>query len=185
MRLARRRRLIQKRQDRLTLISQFCRLTATPGMSLDGRRPRRIGEAPPSGVREDPVKLVEVVIILVCLAEACRRGTPPGRPESTEIPSGPRRRGAPAYKKRPPLPSLVDRFQPYLRERLEALPALTYFVVAARDIAVTIERDEVRHRPTRALALSRRQSDRLLGRGSARRGEKSAVSPINVGDNNS
>lgn len=95
MRLARRRRLIQKRQDKTySLISRFCRLPAIPGMSLDGRRPRRIGEAPPSGVREDPVKLVEVVIILVCLAEACRRGTPPGRPESTEIPSGPRRRGA-------------------------------------------------------------------------------------------
>jgi transposase len=31
----------------------------------------------------------------------------------------------PAYKKRPPAPSLVDRFEPYLRERLAAYPALT------------------------------------------------------------
>jgi len=31
----------------------------------------------------------------------------------------------PAYKKRPPAPSLVDGFEPYLRERLEAYPALT------------------------------------------------------------
>jgi transposase len=31
----------------------------------------------------------------------------------------------PAYKKRPPAPSLVDRFEPYLRERLAAFPALT------------------------------------------------------------
>jgi len=31
----------------------------------------------------------------------------------------------PAYKKRPLAPSLVDGFEPYLRERLEAYPALT------------------------------------------------------------
>ena len=31
----------------------------------------------------------------------------------------------PAYKKRPPAPSLVDGFEPYLRERLAAYPALT------------------------------------------------------------
>ena len=31
----------------------------------------------------------------------------------------------PAYKKRPPAPSLIDRFEPYLRERLAAYPALT------------------------------------------------------------
>ena len=31
----------------------------------------------------------------------------------------------PAYKKRAPAPSLVDRFEPYLRERLAAYPALT------------------------------------------------------------
>ena len=31
----------------------------------------------------------------------------------------------PAYKKRPPAPSLVDRFEPYLRERLAAHPDLT------------------------------------------------------------
>jgi transposase len=31
----------------------------------------------------------------------------------------------PAYKKRSPAPSLVDRFEPYLRERLAAYPALT------------------------------------------------------------
>ena len=31
----------------------------------------------------------------------------------------------PAYKKRPPAPSFVDRFEPYLRERLEAYPTLT------------------------------------------------------------
>ena len=31
----------------------------------------------------------------------------------------------PAYKKRPPAPSLVDGFEPYLRERLAAYPSLT------------------------------------------------------------
>ena len=31
----------------------------------------------------------------------------------------------PAYKKRPPAPSLVDGFEPYLRERIAAYPALT------------------------------------------------------------
>ena len=31
----------------------------------------------------------------------------------------------PAYTKRPPAPSLVDRFEPYLRERLAAYPDLT------------------------------------------------------------
>jgi transposase len=31
----------------------------------------------------------------------------------------------PAYKKRPPAPSLVDCFEPYLRERLAAFPDLT------------------------------------------------------------
>ena len=31
----------------------------------------------------------------------------------------------PAYKKRPPAPSLVDCFEPYLRERLAAYPDLT------------------------------------------------------------
>jgi transposase len=31
----------------------------------------------------------------------------------------------PAYKKRAPAPSIIDRFEPYLRERLEAYPALT------------------------------------------------------------
>jgi transposase len=31
----------------------------------------------------------------------------------------------PAYKKRPPAPSLVDHFEPYLRERLSAYPDLT------------------------------------------------------------
>ena len=31
----------------------------------------------------------------------------------------------PAYKKRPPAPSLIDGFEPYVRERLAAYPALT------------------------------------------------------------
>src|ERR1700728_3584433 len=100
-----------------------------PGHALDGRRPHRITEAPPAGGREDAViKLGELVMILdlhregLSVSAIARRVGIDRKTVRTYIAKG---LEPPAYKKRPPAPSLVDGFEPYLRERLAAYPALT------------------------------------------------------------
>src|SRR5271155_623734 len=102
---------------------------AHPGLPGDGGRPHRITEAPPAGGREDLViKLGELVMILdlhrqgLSVSAIARQVGVDRKTVRTYIAKG---LEPPAYKKRPPAPSLVDRFEPYLRERLEAYPTLT------------------------------------------------------------
>ena len=100
-----------------------------PGHARDGRRPHRITEAPPAGGREDAViKLGELVMILdlhrqgLSVSAIARQVGIDRKTVRTYIAKG---LEPPAYKKRATRPSVVDRFEPYLRERLAAFPALT------------------------------------------------------------
>ena len=70
----------------------------------------------------------------------------------------------PAYKKRPPAPSLVDRFEPYLRERLATYPALT-----ARRLFREIEERGFSGSSRSSRVAARRLSGRRCRQGSARR----------------
>ena len=100
-----------------------------PGHARDGRRARRIAEAPPTGGRKDLViKLGELVMILdlhrqgLSVSAIARQVGVDRKTVRTYIGKG---LEPPAYKKGPPAASIIDRFEPYLRERLEAYPALT------------------------------------------------------------
>jgi transposase len=100
-----------------------------PGHALDGRRARRITEVSPAGGREDAViKLGELIMILdlhhqgLSVSAIARQMGVDRKTVRTYIAKG---LEPPAYKKRPPAPSLVDRFEPYLCERLAAYPTLT------------------------------------------------------------
>ena len=69
----------------------------------------------------------------------------------------------PAYKKRPPAPGLVDGFEPYLRERLAAYPALTgrrlFREMKERGFSggYSVVRDRVREiRPVRSIGYETR-----------------------------
>ena len=67
------------------------------------------------------IKLGELVMILdLHRARACPSAPSPGRSEATERPSGiisPKGWSRRPTRKRAPSPGVVDRFEPYLRER--------------------------------------------------------------------
>jgi transposase len=84
-------------------------------------------KVPPVGGREDAViKLGELVMILdlhrqgLSVSAIARQVGVDRKPSGIASPEGWSR-----YKKRAPAPCAVDRFEPYLRERLAAYPALT------------------------------------------------------------
>src|SRR5271170_63211 len=100
-----------------------------PGHARDGRRPHRITEVSPTGGREDAViKLGELAMILdlhrqgLSVSAIARQVGVDRKTVRNYLAKG---LEPPAYKKRPPAPGVVDRFEPYLRERLATYPALT------------------------------------------------------------
>src|ERR1700729_2702963 len=97
--------------------------------ALKGRTARRLTDAPPIGGREDAViKLGELVMILdlhrqgLSVSAIARQLGVDRKTVRTYIAKG---LEPPTYKKRAPAPGVVDRFEPYLRERLATYPALT------------------------------------------------------------
>jgi transposase len=138
-----------------------------PGHALAGRSARRIIDAPPAGGREDAViKLGELVMILdlhrqgLSVSAIARQLGVDRKTVRSYIAKG---LEPPVYKKRSPAPGMVDRFGPYLRERLAAYPALTA-VRLWRELkergfvgCYSIVRDRVRDlRPARASGFETR-----------------------------
>ena len=100
-----------------------------PGHALGGQPARRITDAPPAGGREDAViKLGELVMILdlhrqgLSVSAIARQLGVDRKTVRSYIVKG---LEPPVYKRRAPAPAMVDRFEPYLRERLGAYPGLT------------------------------------------------------------
>ena len=99
-----------------------------PGHALEGRV-RRLTDAAPLGGRDGAeIKLGELVMILelhgqgVSISAIARQL---GIDRKTVRAYIAKRLEPPAYKKRSPSPSIVAAYEPYLRERLAAYPALT------------------------------------------------------------
>src|SRR5580698_2373153 len=138
----------------------------TSGLSrraLKGRTARRLTDAPPLGGREDAViKLGELVMILdlhrqgLSVSAIARQVGVDRKTVRNYLAKG---LEPSTYKKRAPAPGVVDRFAPYLRERLATYPALTarrlFREIKERGYAggYSVVRDRVREiRPARSAA---------------------------------
>ena len=100
-----------------------------PGHALEGRAARLLADAAPLGGREGAViRLGEIVMILelhrqgVSLSAIARQL---GIDRKTVRKHSAAGLTAPSYKARPPRERAIASFEPYLRERLAAYPALS------------------------------------------------------------
>jgi transposase len=126
-------------------------------------RPHRITEGPSAGGREDAViKLGELVMILdlhrqgLSVSAIARQVGVDRKTVRNYLAKG---LEPSTYKKRAPAPGVVDRFEPYLRERLATYPALTarrlFREIKERGYSggYSVVRDRVREiRPARSAA---------------------------------